>query len=154
MRHGTSYAAESPIGFKRLSQLRFKLDSRTLSHLRFDSSIRERNEHVQFFAFSNLARIELKLNRLSQLRFELYSNSIRFENSVTIAIRFEHSRKDWTCSIFDILESSSNWAQIELESNRLVARFDWRTLSQLRFDSSIREFSILESNRARIELES
>ena len=148
------------------------------------------------------------IKRLSQLRFELDSSSIcarfeldsiRFENPVTIAIRFDMRSIRASIRAFEKrmnmfnffhyrIESSSNRARIESSVTIAIrARFDSRILSQLRFDSicarfeldsirelchncdsiryaldsSIREFPILESsrncdrvlesNRARIE---
>ena len=81
--------------------------------------------------------IELSsFKRLSQLRFELDSRSIRFENPVTIAIRFdmrsirarfEHSRKEWTCSIFFHYRIESNPSSNRIESSVTItirARFE------------------------------
>ena len=166
---------------------RFELDLRILSQLRFDSicarfeldsSIREKNEHVQFFPLSNRLELESSSNPLSAI-------AIRARYRARIRARIEHSRsRIESCSIFSQLsnrlelESSSNRESsvtiaIRFDMRSIRARFDSRTMSQLRFDSicarfeldsSIREFPILESsrncdrvlesNRAHIELES
>ena len=126
---------------KRLSQLRFELDmrsirarfdSRILSQLRFDSicarfeldsSIREKNEHVQFFSIieSNRARIELESNRILCHNYDSSSIRARFDSRILSQLRFDSicARFELDSSIreFPILESSRNCDRV-LESNR------------------------------------
>ena len=89
-------------------------------------------------------------------------DSIRFAlDSSWIRAGFEHSKKEWTCSIFPILESNRIESSVTIT---IRARFDSRTLSQLRFDSnSIQAFenfpfsnrvAIVTGSSNRIELES
>ena len=112
-----------------LSQLRF---NSICARFELDSSIREKNEHVQFFPLSNRIGLESSSNRIEssvtitiRARFEV--DSIRFENSVTIAIRFdmrsirarfEHSRISYSRIESQLWQGS----RIESSSNRYCDR--------------------------------
>ena len=100
-------------------------------------------------------------------RFELDMRSIRarFENPVTIAIRFdmrsirarfEPSRKEWTCSIFSIIESNRARIELESSSNRIVCHnYDSSSIRESCHNcDSIRYALDLSSIRARFELDS
>ena len=140
----------------------------------------------------NETKTKIRDSSSIRARYALDSSSIRFENPVTIAIRFdmrsirarfEHSRKEWTCSIFSIIESSSNRARIEsnplsqlrfeldsssirfenpvtiairFDMRSIRARFEHSRISHSRIESQLWQGSRIESssNRAHIELES
>ena len=142
-----------------MRSIRARFDSRTLSQLRFDSicarfeldsSIREKNEHVQFFSIieSNRARIELESNRILCHNYDSSSIRARFDSRILSQLRF-----DSICARFE-LDSIRELSQLRFDS--ICARFEHSRISHSRIESQLWQGSRIESssNRAHIELES